>query len=853
MNNLSLTPESISNQFLLPEAREGQLETTLWILQQFASGKKFVLYEGPCGSGKSVIGATISKFFNTAYWVTNGKHLQDQLSKDFGEEGRHAKLLVDLKGRNAYNCPLTLNPNLYKPSEIKKWEDTRPHDCGDGHCRRKGKNFYKECLGGFCPYYAQVDKAQNASLCLMNFSSYLFQTSFTKRFGKRELMILDEAHNTESQLMDFISMTISDSYLPGLQLPVLEQPEEYAKWLIDNNARQLLTDQLNKARIEEDVRRTDDLESIIRKFDHFMEEMGDGRAEDWISEISDKERTTGYRRVSFKPIFVKKYAHKHIFDFADHILLMSATILDVNVMARSLGIDRAHIAAKRMTSTFPPAKRPIFFQPVVKVVGGKAAMINWGPKLIKAVDDITDKHPGQRGIVHTHNFYIAEMLMSGCRNRSRFLFQKDFRNKAEMLQFHGESTDTVLVAPAMHEGLDLKDELCYDSETEILTELGWVRLPDLIENVRVAAYDKATSEIKFEEPLKITRTTSNNWVEFDTMTNNLVVTAPHKMLWHNSQSNTVIETTADSAPVSRHWQFICGGNYESSGVNLTNNQIRLAVAFQADGTWVSDQNTEVRFALRRERKIKRLIELLNASNITHRMLHNHAGDALIMVKKSHFVPLCYLGDWHNDKIWKLGNLLSLSRQQRNALLDELPYWDGAEKSANKLTMVYTSSVPSNIDTIQAVATLSGYRTDYNGHRIQYRKSPYAIFVPGEYNYIKRDYPIAMPCYCVTVSTGWVVVRRHGKVTISGNSRFQIVCKVPFPNQYEDKQLAARMEIDPEYYQWLTALKLVQCVGRSVRSVEDWADTYIIDESFRWWYERNKKLIPAWFKEALKGI
>ena len=91
---------------------------------------------------------------------------------------------------------------------------------------------------------------------------------------------------------------------------------------------------------------------------------------------------------------------------------------------------------------------------------------------------------------------------------------------------------------------------------------------------------------------------------------------------------------------------------------------------------------------------------------------------------------------------------------------------------------------------------------------------------------------------------------EGLDLIDALSRFQIICKVPFPNQYEDKQLAARMEVDPQFYQWLTALKLVQSTGRSIRSEEDWAHTYIVDESFGWWYERNKSMLPAWFKEAV---
>ena len=83
------------------------------------------------------------------------------------------------------------------------------------------------------------------------------------------------------------------------------------------------------------------------------------------------------------------------------------------------------------------------------------------------------------------------------------------------------------------------------------------------------------------------------------------------------------------------------------------------------------------------------------------------------------------------------------------------------------------------------------------------------------------------------------------------SRFQIICKIPWPNFIDDKQLARRIELDQDYYNWLTALKLVQSYGRSVRSETDWADTYIIDEVLLSFKERAKKMIPKWFSEAIQ--
>jgi len=543
MDNIILTDSVILDKFPFEEPRDGQIETVKWIVNQFHDGKKFVILEGPCGCGKSAIAATVSSFFDSVYWLTITKILQDQLSKDFGEHGKHDKLLIDLKGRNAYECTYKPDPMLHNAKSIKKWNETKPHNCADGFCKRKGKSLYSSCLQTkICHYFNQVEKSVASKICLMNFASFLHQTAFTKRFEPRSLLILDEGHNIESQLMNFVSISISDLEFNGLKFPNNYSPQDYAVWLNNNGIIKILTDKLNAARIAEDTRKADELDSVIRKLEHFITEMFKKDHKPWVAEYAKLQNKVN-SRVTFKPVFVDNYAHDLLFSWGMSVLIMSATILDVNVMSRSLGIEKKDIAAKRMSSKFPVENRPIFFNPVAKVTGGKRNMPQWSGQLVNEVNKIAKKHTTQRGIIHTHNFYIAEMLIDSCNSdvRRRSLFQKDFRNKTEMLELHSKSPDTIIIAPAMHEGIDLIGEL---------------------------------------------------------------------------------------------------------------------------------------------------------------------------------------------------------------------------------------------------------------------------------------------------------------------SRFQIICKVPFPNQFEDKQLAARMEEDPQFYEWLTALKLVQSVGRSVRSKNDWAKTYIIDSTFRWWYNKNKRILPGWFKESV---
>ena len=80
------------------------------------------------------------------------------------------------------------------------------------------------------------------------------------------------------------------------------------------------------------------------------------------------------------------------------------------------------------------------------------------------------------------------------------------------------------------------------------------------------------------------------------------------------------------------------------------------------------------------------------------------------------------------------------------------------------------------------------------------------------------------------------------------SRFQVILKVPFPNLVS-KKIKRRLEIKPEWYNWKTLIDLLQAYGRSVRSEEDWAETYILDECFD--QILNNKIVPQYFIDALK--
>ena len=82
------------------------------------------------------------------------------------------------------------------------------------------------------------------------------------------------------------------------------------------------------------------------------------------------------------------------------------------------------------------------------------------------------------------------------------------------------------------------------------------------------------------------------------------------------------------------------------------------------------------------------------------------------------------------------------------------------------------------------------------------------------------------------------------------SRWQVICKVPYPN-LGDSQVKARMERDRAWYDWRTCLAVVQAYGRSVRSADDHAVTYLLDADFPGFLKRQRARLPEWFLEAIE--
>ncbi len=81
------------------------------------------------------------------------------------------------------------------------------------------------------------------------------------------------------------------------------------------------------------------------------------------------------------------------------------------------------------------------------------------------------------------------------------------------------------------------------------------------------------------------------------------------------------------------------------------------------------------------------------------------------------------------------------------------------------------------------------------------------------------------------------------------SRFQIIAKIPYPS-FAENRVQAKMKRFPLWYQSQTLIKLLQGFGRSIRSEDDWARTYVLDKAVNTILFRAHKMIPAAYRDVL---
>lgn len=451
--------------------RKQQEEALSKIEKCFNTGKKFVIGCLPTGSGKSHIGLTVGNsssymddtliglinsygiykknknndylyednFLNakssSSFILTITKSLQDQYQGLFPDT-------PTIKGKNNYQCEVDYNfttdnaPCMFSPKQKQ--------ECFDADV---------------CPYYRARNASLSAHCPILNYRLFFNLPDFLK---KREIYICDEANGLEDELVSKCSLNLQYTSL-------LSENIKFKKLLTDDQKTSLSWLQDIYLQVESEF---DNVKSELSNMPSGISDKNYFKCMQRMSKLnrlynSLKETVENWERCSFLtekrdgdgvifcPYDIKPIA-QDMFQRADKILMMSATISNHKEYAKSLGIKNYEYF--EMDSTFDPKRSPILCSRKFKL--SYKTMEQNLPHVLNAAISITEKHKNEKGLIHTHTNQIADKLKTKIGDDSRFLFRDIATNNEMLLETHKNTSEpTVLVSPSLDTGVSLDGDL----------------------------------------------------------------------------------------------------------------------------------------------------------------------------------------------------------------------------------------------------------------------------------------------------------------------------------------------------------------------------------------------------------
>jgi ATP-dependent DNA helicase DinG len=453
--------------FPYPAIRPEQKEAIEFAIEAFTNQeKRFVIVEAGTGVGKSAVGLTLAKTIaSKAYFITTQKILQQQYVDDFSNHG-----MLSLKSSTNFRC------KYYKAKdcssalrELKVSKDPK----------------FKACCGGGCIYKIAKRRFIDSPLGITNFAYFLAETNYSQQLEPRDLLIVDEAHNIETQIGNFVEVAITENFAKKvlkLKIPDnLTTMKRVVDWVKSAYLPELIRirshmeQQIEKfslgSRMKEFVQLAKRFELIDKhecKVSRFLKEYD---KDNWILNIAETE-IRGDRRYEFKPIDVAPFTEEYLFKSGKKVLMMSATIVNKDAFCEVLGIKKEDCSFISIPSPFPIENRPILYSPM-----GSMSMKNIDrtlPKIAEAVKAILAQHKNEKGIIHCHSYKVAQYIKKNV--RSNRLLAHNSENRDKVLWVHmNEKRPTVLLSPSMTEGVDLKGDA---SRFQIICKIPYPYLGD---------------------------------------------------------------------------------------------------------------------------------------------------------------------------------------------------------------------------------------------------------------------------------------------------------------------------------------------------------------------------------------
>ena len=250
---------------------------------------------------------------------------------------------------------------------------------------------------------------------------------------------------------------------------------------------------------------------------------------------------------------------------------------------------------------------------------------------------------------------------------------------------------------------------CFPGWVEVLTEKGWVCWDELYckendkqpgDRLKLAQWDVNTNEITFAEPNFYVKHEQECVHVFTDTQVDIICTPDHRFTLRHRKTGKLKQVCAKDLVYCSEYTLPQAGRIVKDGIRLSQDQVTVICAIQADGYLVPNGGIDWRFD--KKRKFERLAAALDRLEIYHRCYVNTSNDrnryGIYVGKNS--VPTWakkakHFGPW----------ILKYDGETLGLFSEEVWLWDGC---ANRRTM-YASADKVNSDFVQILCLLNNHR------------------------------------------------------------------------------------------------------------------------------------------------
>lgn len=455
------TETGIIRHFVLKQPRIKQVSAVNYIERKYAEGYRDIVIAAPTGIGKSAIGASVcfwsqdvevTGFDPGGYYLVTQKMLQDQLERDFPH--------------------YSVREPLYQCKSIKSASEYVCNKHGNCQIGLRRKPVCEAAMNGSCTYRRQLRAWKTATLSVTNYPYLFTEHALVGALQPRRVLVLDECHTLERQILKFVEVTVSEESLRKWirtikQVPDVRSVLEFTYFLM-NDYLPILRERLEEYEGWEPTTDTPEERKIAQDIVELQNHYGRvalgastmvNDPDNWVF-WQDKNRQ-GEREAMAKPLDASPFGQDLIFEMGHVRVYMSAYPGSKRVFCKSLGLDPERVAWLNLNSTFPVDNRRICMTMVGSM--SKRNREQTMPRFLEFVEKIMECHNDTKGIIHCNSYELGKLIHEALiktAHGKRLLFPESADERDAIFEKHKRSKGpSVIISPSMTEGFDFANDL----------------------------------------------------------------------------------------------------------------------------------------------------------------------------------------------------------------------------------------------------------------------------------------------------------------------------------------------------------------------------------------------------------